>query len=686
QVDKYWPGMQGIGYAVMLKPEEKEAFVNSVRLEGFNEFTVFPAGLRDNYSSIVYIEPFTVRNKRAFGYDMYSQKTRHIAMDIARDNGGVALSAKVKLVQEDGNDLQNGFLMYLPVYRNGAPIENVSQRQKELVGYIYSPFRIDNLINGIILSDENRRISFSIYDGNSEDTDDLLYAPKRVADYFSAADENEVKPAFSVVKTIEFPGRPWTIHFYSTSVFESNVESYLANLVGLTGVVVALLLLFVMLNITSNSRKDNQAKAELEILVDRLKAGASAGIVGIWDWNIEKNILIWDPVMYQLYGLEKSDFADLYEAWLARVHIDDRSHIDCEIQAALRHEREYCPEFRVLWPDSSVHYIKAVSKTTYDKAGKAIRMVGVNYDITEHKNTQTVLEILVDRLKAGASAGIVGIWDWDIEKDTLNWDPVMYQLYGLEASDFSDLYEAGISKVHIDDRTYVDGEIQAALRHEREYCPEFRIIWPDGSVHYIKAVSKTTFDKAGKAIRMVGVNYDITEQKNIQIRLDQEASFDQLTHLPNRRLLNDRLKQAIAFVDRHKTNLAIFFIDLDGFKKVNDVHGHQIGDWLLKEVSKRIQYCLRATDTVGRIGGDEFVVVLPEIYENAKDVATKIRKILEEPFVITNGEIIHISSSIGVAIYPEHGKNQTMLMECADKAMYEAKKRGRNKVLVCGDF
>ena len=558
KVDKYWPGMQGIGYAVMLKPEEKETFVNSVRLEGFNEFTVFPAGLRDQYSSIVYLEPFSARNQRAFGYDMYSEKTRHIAMDIARDNGDVAISAKVKLVQEDGNDLQNGFLMYLPVYRNGASIENISQRQKELIGYVYSPFRIDNLINGIIIGVKDRHINFSIYDGNSEDADDLLYVPKRVADSLSVADVKEVKPAFSIVKTIEFPGRTWTVHFDSTSVFETNVENISPNLVGLTGTFVALFLLFVMLNLTSNSRKANLAKAELEILVDRLKAGASAGIVGIWDWDVEKNILTWDSVMYQLYGLEKSDFADLYEAWLARVHIDDRSHID--------------------------------------------------------------------------------------------------------------------------------GEIQAALRHEREYCPEFRVVWPDSSVHFIKAVSKTTYDKAGKAIRIVGVNYDITEQKNTEIRLDKEASFDPLTQLPNRRLLEDRLKQAIAFTVRNKNNLAILFIDLDEFKKVNDVHGHQVGDWLLKEVSKRIQYCLRATDTVGRLGGDEFVVVLPDIYDNAKDVATKIRKTIEDPFVMKNNVILQISSSIGVAIYPQHAKSQITLMECADKAMYEAKKRGRNKVVFFDDL
>ena len=120
--------------------------------------------------------------------------------------------------------------------------------------------------------------------------------------------------------------------------------------------------------------------------------------------------------------------------------------------------------------------------------------------------------------------------------------------------------------------------------------------------------------------------------------------------------------------------MAILFIDLDGFKKVNDIYGHHIGDWLLIEVSTRIQYCLRATDTVGRLGGDEFVVVLPNIDHNADDVANKIRTTLQEPFVMHNGVVLKISSSIGVAIYLQDADNQTMLMECADNAMYEAKK------------
>jgi diguanylate cyclase (GGDEF)-like protein len=293
---------------------------------------------------------------------------------------------------------------------------------------------------------------------------------------------------------------------------------------------------------------------------------------------------------------------------------------------------------------------------------------------------------LIDRLKAGASAGIVGIYDWNVKNKILHWDSVMYGLYDIDKSSVEDLQKIWFSRIHIDDQTYVDGEIQAALINEREYCLEFCVLWPDNSVHYIKAVSKTSFDHTGRAIRIVGVNYDITEQKNLHIRLDKQASYDHLTQLPNRRLINDRLKQALTFTDRNEKNMAILFIDLDGFKQINDSYGHHVGDWLLIEVSKRIKACLRATDTVGRIGGDEFVVILHAIYQHAEDLANKVRITLENDFVMDKNKVLNISSSIGVAIYPQHATEQAMLMECADKVMYEAKKRGRNKVMVFGDF
>ena len=176
------------------------------------------------------------------------------------------------------------------------------------------------------------------------------------------------------------------------------------------------------------------------------------------------------------------------------------------------------------------------------------------------------------------------------------------------------------------------------------------------------------------------------DQRTRELRLANDeltklASHDVLTGLPNRQLVSDRLDQALALARRDKSHLAVMFIDLDEFKPVNDSFGHDVGDLLLKEVAKRIQDCLRATDTVSRIGGDEFIVLLPiiEASHDAEEVAEKIRQTLHQTFELAN-HVLQISASIGIAIYPEHGSDQSTLLKHADMAMYLAKDTGRNRV------
>lgn len=144
-------------------------------------------------------------------------------------------------------------------------------------------------------------------------------------------------------------------------------------------------------------------------------------------------------------------------------------------------------------------------------------------DITERKAAEELLQTSKNRLEAAASAGIVGVWDWDIINNRLVWDKVMYGLYGIREEDWGGAYEAWASAIHPEDRVITENEIQAALRGEREYAPEFRIVWPDGSIRHIKAASHTTFDVEGNPLQMIGVNYDITEQKNVQTILAQQV-------------------------------------------------------------------------------------------------------------------------------------------------------------------
>jgi diguanylate cyclase (GGDEF)-like protein len=182
----------------------------------------------------------------------------------------------------------------------------------------------------------------------------------------------------------------------------------------------------------------------------------------------------------------------------------------------------------------------------------------------------------------------------------------------------------------------------------------------------------------------IGIAMDITERKAAEEVIRKLAFYDRMTGLPNRRMMEDRLGQLIALAKREERKLSLLFIDLDKFKAVNDQHGHEAGDWLLAQVASRMRSVLRESDTASRIGGDEFVILLPDAgnAEDAVVVAEKIRLILEQPFVMDNGVTLFISSSIGVVIYPDLADNLRDLLRYGDEAMYRAKRGGRNAVEV----
>jgi diguanylate cyclase (GGDEF)-like protein/PAS domain S-box-containing protein len=205
----------------------------------------------------------------------------------------------------------------------------------------------------------------------------------------------------------------------------------------------------------------------------------------------------------------------------------------------------------------------------------------------------------------------------------------------------------------------------------------------NGEIYWEEAHIAPVKNAAGEITNFVAVKLDISERKQAHDRLAHLAHYDFLTNLPNRSLFFERVIQALALAKRNKGKLALMFIDLDKFKPINDAHGHAVGDLLLQEAARRMSACLRDSDTVGRIGGDEFVVLLPDVAgaEAALLVAEKIRIALNQVFVVDN-KILSISTSIGIAIYPEHGHDDISLAKHADFAMYHAKTSGRDNVQV----
>jgi diguanylate cyclase (GGDEF)-like protein/PAS domain S-box-containing protein len=246
--------------------------------------------------------------------------------------------------------------------------------------------------------------------------------------------------------------------------------------------------------------------------------------------------------------------------------------------------------------------------------------------------------------------------------------------------------------VGYDDTKFFDAEAAAHMRQddlrvleqgETLHLEETNLNVLTGVAEVFLTVKLPLRHEDGSIYALCGISTDITERKDIEQHMQHMAQYDALTHLPNRALFNDRLQQAIVSAQRNKNRLAVMFIDLDKFKPVNDTYGHGVGDLLLKEVAVRIQECLRESDTAARIGGDEFVILLPtiETKPNARKVGEKILSALNQPFEL-GGHTLQISSSIGIAVYPEHGSTEKLLIKSADIAMYHAKQGGRNNVKV----
>lgn len=292
-----------------------------------------------------------------------------------------------------------------------------------------------------------------------------------------------------------------------------------------------------------------------------------------------------------------------------------------------------------------------------------------------------------ERMKLALSGADEGTWDLDIPTGRLNFDSQWGRILGYTSdSERPHYFDEWSRLIHIEDKDRVLKAMQDHVEGLKpEYKSEYRIRSSSGTVKWVaghgKAVSR---DHAGKAVRIVGVTRDITKKKQAEDTIWLMAHTDYLTGLPNRAMFYDRLKQSIAHAKRHNKKLALLFMDLDGFKQINDQFGHDIGDALLCEVAKRLSRIIRVEDTVARTGGDEFIFVLNDIpdAENAAVVANKIIDSVGEKFVFANKTAL-IGCSIGIAVFPDDSVNMETLITKADDAMYKAKVQGKSNYQFC---
>jgi diguanylate cyclase (GGDEF)-like protein/PAS domain S-box-containing protein len=289
-----------------------------------------------------------------------------------------------------------------------------------------------------------------------------------------------------------------------------------------------------------------------------------------------------------------------------------------------------------------------------------------------------------ERFKRSQYFASIGTWDWSIDSNTLYWSEAIYTMFGFKPGEVTPSYSLFCSCVHPDDREQVRAGELRCIATGHNHDEEYRVVWPDGSIHWLRETGNVLKDANGQAIKMMGVVRDITEEKASVSQLQKLAHHDPLTGLPNRLQLEEQMAHSLDRARSDGTRMALVFIDLNGFKQINDEHGHAVGDQLLVGVAQRLLKTLRESDFVTRLGGDEFVLIIEGLSRNnslqddAQLISDKILQRLTPPMLLDNTRH-QIGASLGIAMYPDHGPNIDSLILIADQAMYRAKRNGNNQ-------
>lgn len=332
--------------------------------------------------------------------------------------------------------------------------------------------------------------------------------------------------------------------------------------------------------------------------------------------------------------------------------------------------------------DGARHHIADSAAPIRDHDGGLQGVVLVFRDVSEEYRLREALANSELHFRTVVNSGQTLVWTAapDMQCDYFNEPWLQFTGRTLE-QELGDGWTAG---VHPDDLPRCLETYRAAFAQRESFSMEYRLRHTSGEYRWIIDQGSPRYDTQGNFIGYVGHCMDITDAKRAEAEIERLAYHDALTGLPNRLLLLDRLEQALAVARRNRRCGAVMFVDLDQFKRINDVHGHAVGDAVLREVAHRLSFYLRREDTVARLGGDEFVILLPDLAAELDDagtlamsVAEKVRDALESPVTVEGREFVS-SASLGITLFPKDSETVDDLMREADTAMYRAKESGRN--------
>ncbi|MBA4381473.1 MAG: hypothetical protein C0406_02805 [Sideroxydans sp.] len=438
------------------------------------------------------------------------------------------------------------------------------------------------------------------------------------------------------------------------------------------------------------SKEKQEREADLQSRLDqRWRLALESAGDAIWDWDLQTNRFVISKSYAEMLGYEESDFGEKPDHLEKILHPEEKQQAMSYLHGYLNGDfsGQYISEHRLQCKDGSYKWILCRGRVTArDENGRPAHMFGTHVDITERNQARE--EILTSRQALDDERSLfqtildnapLGIWMLEVDgrlrfvnNGFSNATGITEERF-LSARHYSDVLPPSVT----------EGGKRSDQECFKQDVPHLSTEWlpfVDGREHLLEITKVRLLNKDGSVRGLVGIAADITERKEHEKQLQHIAHYDALTGVPNRVLLADRLVQALARTKRDRGLMAVCYLDLDGFKPINDNFGHDVGDKVLVEITRRIKETIREDDTVARLGGDEFVVLLVGIQlpEECAGSLNRLLEVIHLPIEL-QGQSIRVSASIGVALYPEDDHDPDTLLRHADQAMYAAKQSGKNR-------
>ncbi|HAS51378.1 MAG TPA: hypothetical protein DCS21_06405, partial [Gammaproteobacteria bacterium] len=535
RIQQSFPGIQGLGFSLMMPAAEVERHIARIRAEGFPDYTVHPPGVRDPTSAIIYLEPFDWRNQRAFGYDMFSEPVRRMAMTQAMDTGEPTLSGKITLIQETDEDVQQGFLMYVPLYRKDLPVTTPDERRAAIQGFVYAPFRIHDLMQGI-LGTGQADIQFEIYDGATPSRDTLLFAslsnespglpPALRVDHAIAPELQMLSPVltrqrFVTTIPLNINQRTWTLVVHAPDSYLSLQEVLLPLLVAGVGIMVDLCLFLIIASIACQKQQAesnaHQLTEQLQESTERYQAlftSARAPMLLIdpeGGWIVEGN-----PAALRFYGYDQTA--------IARLRISDiTTLLPSEVTTGMEYANTSRQDpffFSHRLANGEIRQVE-VYTGPFRYQHKTL-LYSIIHDITDRKRQEA--ELLLNRLRLQniLEGTNVGTWEWNIQTGEVIFNERWAEIIGYRLDDLQPTtIETWLTFAHPDDVNTTKEQLKAHFSGNSPYYEcEARMQHKEG--HWIWVLDRgkvASWTPEGQPLWMYGTHQDVTESHEQEERL-----------------------------------------------------------------------------------------------------------------------------------------------------------------------